>query len=399
MMAATAVPTAMAAPAAITAIGATSVAIAATATTGTETVTATAATGHPAPDAKGSRMEDIDPASWRSRCAQRMAELDADLTRSEADRLAKDVHAFERTRAMAPEAAAEFVSIEMSRPDRAPFERRAAARPQRNSACKLSAGAAPPPRPIAAVRPELGTCLADFAQAPRPRRTEHQRRRPTWPQRTNRSTCRTRPSTTTRHPAQDAVSLLTRPTTPRCKQMFETYRQLVDENADDEQRGELARHICAVLTVHAEIEEEIFYPAMRENIDADLLLDEAEVEHAAAKDLIEQIEAMDPGDALFDAKVLVLGEYIDHHVQEEENEIFPQAEKSGLDLDELGAELASRKRELMATLPTSDAAYARGDVPRQNAPSGRALRCDEPRLDLGRARGSRARRRRGRCSR
>ena len=134
MMVATAVPTAMAAHATITAIGATSVAIAATATTGTETVTANTATGNPDPDAKGSRMEDIDPASWRSRCAQRLTELDPDLTRSEADRLAKDVYAFERTRAMAPEAAAEFVSIEMRRPDRAPFERRSATRPQRSSA-------------------------------------------------------------------------------------------------------------------------------------------------------------------------------------------------------------------------------------------------------------------------
>jgi len=149
--------------------------------------------------------------------------------------------------------------------------------------------------------------------------------------------------------AQDAVSLLTADHA-EVKQMFETYRQLVDENADDEQRGELARNICGMLTVHAEIEEEIFYPAMRENIDDELTLDEAEVEHAAAKELIEQIEAMDPGDALYDAKVIVLGEYVDHHVQEEENELFPLAEKSGLDLDDLGAELASRKRELMSTL-------------------------------------------------
>jgi hemerythrin-like domain-containing protein len=150
-------------------------------------------------------------------------------------------------------------------------------------------------------------------------------------------------------PAADAVSLLSADHA-EVKQMFETYRQLVDENADDEQRGELARRICSMLTVHAEIEEEIFYPAMRENVDDDLMLDEAEVEHAAAKDLIEQIEEMDPGDALFDAKVIVLGEYVDHHVQDEENELFPQAEKSGLDHDDLGAELASRKRELMATL-------------------------------------------------
>ena len=150
-------------------------------------------------------------------------------------------------------------------------------------------------------------------------------------------------------PAQDAVSLLSADHA-EVKQMFETYRQLVDENADDEQRGELARKICSMLTVHAEIEEEIFYPAMRDNVDDELTVDEAEVEHASAKELIEQLEGMDPGDALYDAKVIVLGEYVDHHVQEEENELFPQAEKAGIDLDELGAELASRKRELMATL-------------------------------------------------
>ena len=150
-------------------------------------------------------------------------------------------------------------------------------------------------------------------------------------------------------PAQDAVSLLSADHA-EVKQMFETFRQLVDENADDEQRGELARRICSMLTVHAEIEEEIFYPAMREGVDDDLVLDEAEVEHESAKDLIEQIEDMDPGDALFDARVIVLGEYVEHHVQEEENELFPLAEKSGIDLDDLGAELASRKRELIATL-------------------------------------------------
>jgi len=148
---------------------------------------------------------------------------------------------------------------------------------------------------------------------------------------------------------QDAVSLLSSDHA-EVKQMFEEYRQLVEGNASEDRRGELAAQICSALTVHAEIEEDIFYPTMRENIEDELLLDQAEVEHDLARELIEQIEAMDPGDALYDAKVLVLGEYVDHHVQEEENEIFPQAEKSGLDLDELGAELAARKRELMAEL-------------------------------------------------
>ncbi len=73
-------------------------------------------------------LDTLDSADWRNRCAQRIAEIDQDLSRVEAERLAKDVYAFERTRAMSPEAAAEFVAVEMSRPDRAPFERRATAR-------------------------------------------------------------------------------------------------------------------------------------------------------------------------------------------------------------------------------------------------------------------------------
>ena len=146
---------------------------------------------------------------------------------------------------------------------------------------------------------------------------------------------------------QDAVSLLSADHA-EVKQMFESYKQLVEEDGDSEEKRELAEQICLALTVHAEIEEEIFYPAMRESIDDDLLLDQAEVEHAAAKDLIAQIQGMDPDDALYDAKVLVLGEYVDHHVEEEESEIFPAAEKSGIDLEVLGAELAERKQELMS---------------------------------------------------
>ncbi|MBV9889764.1 MAG: hemerythrin domain-containing protein [Rhizobacter sp.] len=148
---------------------------------------------------------------------------------------------------------------------------------------------------------------------------------------------------------QDAVSLLSSDHA-EVKQMFEDYRQLVQDGADDDRRGELAGQICSALTVHAEIEEDLFYPALRERFEDDLALDEAEVEHAVARDLIEQIEAMEPDDPLFDARVLVLADYVEHHVQEEEGEIFPQAEKSGIDLDELGAELAERKQELMAEL-------------------------------------------------
>jgi len=148
---------------------------------------------------------------------------------------------------------------------------------------------------------------------------------------------------------EDAVSLLTSDHA-EVRQMFEEYRQLLDDNAGDDRRSELAGQICSALTVHAEIEEDVFYPALRERLDDELLLDQAEVEHASVRDLVEQIESMEPDDALFDAKVLVLAEYVEHHVQEEETEIFPQAEQSGIDLDQLGAELAERKRELMAEL-------------------------------------------------
>ena len=148
---------------------------------------------------------------------------------------------------------------------------------------------------------------------------------------------------------EDALSLLSSDHA-ELRQMFEEYRQLVDDNAGDDRRGELAGQICSALTVHAEIEEDIFYPALRERLEDELLLDQAEVEHASARDLIEQIESMEPDDALYDAKVLVLAEYVEHHAQEEENEIFPQAEKSGIDLDELGAEIAERRRELMTEL-------------------------------------------------
>jgi hemerythrin superfamily protein len=99
--------------------------------------------------------------------------------------------------------------------------------------------------------------------------------------------------------------------------------------------------------VHATTEEEIFYPAAREAVDDDDLLDEAEVEHASAKDLIAQIEAGSPSDPLYDAKVKVLGEYVRHHVKEEEGELFPKVKKAKVDLAELGLAIVARKEELL----------------------------------------------------
>lgn len=148
---------------------------------------------------------------------------------------------------------------------------------------------------------------------------------------------------------QDAIRLLTADH-QEVKALFKQYEQLVDDDAEGEERQLLAERICDLLTVHATIEEEIFYPAARASLDDEDLLDEAEVEHASAKDLIAQIKATSPEDELYDAKVTVLGEYIDHHVEEEEGEMFPKCKKSEMDLDELGAQLQARKADLMAEL-------------------------------------------------
>ena len=147
----------------------------------------------------------------------------------------------------------------------------------------------------------------------------------------------------------DAVSLLSNDHA-EVQELFDEYEDLVEDEADDDEKQALAERICAMLTVHTTIEEEIFYPAAREALDASSLLNEAEVEHSTAKDLIEQIQSMDPDDELYDAKVKVLGEYVRHHVQEEENELFPQCQSADMDLDDLGEELGARKQELMEEL-------------------------------------------------
>jgi hemerythrin superfamily protein len=121
-----------------------------------------------------------------------------------------------------------------------------------------------------------------------------------------------------------------------------------EKSRQDTVKGDVAQRICLALTVHAKIEEEIFYPAVREAVDDDDLIDEATVEHASLKTLIGQIQAARPGSGLFDAKVTVLGEYVKHHVKEEQQEMFPKARKSGVDLKALGARLQQRKEELMS---------------------------------------------------
>jgi hemerythrin superfamily protein len=163
---------------------------------------------------------------------------------------------------------------------------------------------------------------------------------------TTKQTAR-RPAATAAAAKTDATALLERDHA-EVKKLFKQYEKLANAEAEGTERLALAEQICTMLTVHATIEEEIFYPAAREAEVDDDLLDEAEVEHASAKDLIAQIEAMGPDAELYDAKVTVLGEYINHHVQEEEGEMFPKCRRAKMDLAGLATALAERKAELMA---------------------------------------------------
>jgi len=125
----------------------------------------------------------------------------------------------------------------------------------------------------------------------------------------------------------------------------------------------LVAEICTELSVHAQIEEEIFYPEVKAALKDRVLVPEATVEHASLKDLIAQIEAVEPDGEMYDAKVKVLSEYVKHHVKEEQNEMFPKVKASSLDLRALGARMAARKAKLLAMRgqtiqPSSDLASA-----------------------------------------
>lgn len=151
-----------------------------------------------------------------------------------------------------------------------------------------------------------------------------------------------------RDTAPDILQLLTAEHR-EVKAMFQHYHQLAEAGGKGDERMLLASQICVALTLHAQVEEEILYPAARTALAHDgELVDEAYVEHASAKSLVAQIKTMTSDQPLFDAKVKVLGEYIDHHVREEENELFPKLRKSALDLQDMGARMADRKRQLMA---------------------------------------------------
>ena len=144
--------------------------------------------------------------------------------------------------------------------------------------------------------------------------------------------------------AADAITLL--------KQDHRAVEALFQEfeKSEGTELGPIAERVCQMLTVHAQIEEEILYPAAKDAFEDEEdteLVNEAAVEHASAKELIEKIEAMSEDDELFKATVTVLSEYIKHHVREEEQELFPKLKEVDVDLEALGAQLQARKAELM----------------------------------------------------
>lgn len=131
----------------------------------------------------------------------------------------------------------------------------------------------------------------------------------------------------------------------KVEQAFSEYEKLGERAFVGKKK--LADSICADLTVHAEVEEALVYPAFKEAVEEKkALVNEATVEHASAKDLIAQIQSMKPEDELFDAKIKVLSEYIKHHVKEEEKEMFPALKKSGIDLAALGEQIQAMRKQL-----------------------------------------------------
>jgi hemerythrin superfamily protein len=159
--------------------------------------------------------------------------------------------------------------------------------------------------------------------------------------------------------AQDAIAILMADH-KKVKKLFSDFDKL-KEDGSDEDKSAIVERICNELKIHTELEEEIFYPAVRKAIDDSDLMDEALVEHAGAKDLIAQLEDASSDDDLYDAKVTVLGEQIDHHVKEEEGAMFPKAKKAKVDTEALGAAMLKRKMALMEKMGLNEDEEATGE--------------------------------------
>lgn len=152
--------------------------------------------------------------------------------------------------------------------------------------------------------------------------------------------------TTKKEPVHQEATAMLRADHKLVAELFEQY----ESSRSTAKKKELVSRICQELTVHAQIEEEIFYPAVKAALKDHELVPEANVEHATLKDLIAQVEGLEPSGEMYDAKIKVMSEYVKHHVKEEQTEMFPKARTTKLDMKELGAEMAARKQELMAAL-------------------------------------------------
>ena len=128
--------------------------------------------------------------------------------------------------------------------------------------------------------------------------------------------------------------------------LFQSYRELVRTRADALQRRALAEEICMELTIHARLEEELFYPALRESLRDEDLIDEAEHQHGSQRELVAHILAAAPEDPLYDAKVAMLQEYVERHVRQEREQVFNRAFAARIDLQSLARSMTIRKEEL-----------------------------------------------------
>jgi hemerythrin-like domain-containing protein len=145
--------------------------------------------------------------------------------------------------------------------------------------------------------------------------------------------------------ARDGLDLL-RADHQKVRNLFREFDSLRGIDDEDARKSELVDEICYELTLHTKVEEEIFYPALRAAIKDPEMIDEADVEHAGARELVSQLEVMYPGDDHFDATVVVLGEEVGHHIEREEGEMFDAARRAGIDLARLAEQLAARRDEL-----------------------------------------------------
>lgn len=149
---------------------------------------------------------------------------------------------------------------------------------------------------------------------------------------------------------QNAIALL-RADHKRVSDLFDQY----EKARSSEKKRTIVDQICTELGVHAQIEEDIFYRAVKQALKDQELVPEALIEHAIVKSLIAQVEGVKPEGEMFDATIKVLSEYVKHHVKEEQNELFPKAGKTKLDMNELGAQLTARKEELLVRKRTGQA--------------------------------------------